>query len=65
MISDEAVGTLVSPGDSAQLAKAMLRSVARNQDERTALLQRARDHVAHGFERRAQCLRIAALLPAK
>jgi glycosyltransferase involved in cell wall biosynthesis len=65
MISDETVGTLVSPGDSAQLAKAMLRSVARNQDERTALLQRARDHVAHGFERRAQCLRIAALLPAK
>jgi glycosyltransferase involved in cell wall biosynthesis len=65
MISDDTVGTLVAPGDAAQLANAMLRSIGRTQDERTALVQRARDHVAHGFERRAQCLRIASLLAAK
>jgi hypothetical protein len=62
MIPDESVGTLVAPGDSAALAQAMLRSAGRSPDDRAALIRRARNHVANGFERRAQYLRIASLL---
>jgi glycosyltransferase involved in cell wall biosynthesis len=65
MIPDEGIGTLVAPGDSAEWANAMVRSARRTPDQRAAVLQRAREHVITGYERRAQYLRIASMLSGR